>query len=254
MYSVEELQSAIDILKKLSREKNPLTGEWIKDWVFHDARIKERLKLAFAVLEEVVENGGEVVSVTKPVKFKLSEEMFKSVKLTSKPVSVSEFIKNVNETVNADKMQKLTAAPIHDWLSDSGYIRKRTKKVTRNTTEYVPAAGAYELGITAIEEVIKSTGEIKHCIALSSKAQVFILEHLEEILAPKESEYAKKFEKPKEGFNGRGGRWSEEEEAQLKAEFTSGENVDVIAVRHGRSSYAIWLRLQKMELVKEDDE
>ena len=79
-------------------------------------------------------------------------------------------------------MEKLTSTRLNKWLSQRGLISTQKVQTMVNKTVYKPTDLATKIGIVEEEVVDKKTGEVKVRIKLSAKAQLFVVENLQEII------------------------------------------------------------------------
>ena len=184
------IERAKAYVRMLAEGVHPLTGK-----VLPPEMTDEKLLKCFAFVGEIldvytdlVERMGEEESARgenvakKKEAFAISEEQRERIRLSSKPISVMYFMKNVNSVVDTATMRKLTSTRVNRWLVARGLFSESKVPMTIQRTVYTPSELAAKMGITASEYVDETSGEVKRQITLDEKAQLFIIENLDEIV------------------------------------------------------------------------
>ena len=127
------------------------------------------------------ENGGNYELVRKKEAFHLTQEQRWQVSISPGGTSPAGFLKNVNNLVNSQNMEKLTAKAVNTWLQNQGYISATKTQAVVNRTVWLPTGKAKEIGFSESACVDPRTGEIKRQMVYSQQAQEFLIEHLDEI-------------------------------------------------------------------------
>ena len=92
-------------------------------------------------------------------------------------------MKNINSVIDSDTTEKLSSTRINKWLTDKGLVITDKVPTLVSKTVYKPSEFASRIGIVEEEVVDKKSGEVKSQIKLSERAQLFIIENLEDIVA-----------------------------------------------------------------------
>ena len=92
-------------------------------------------------------------------------------------------MKNINAVIDAETTEKLSSTRINKWLVSRGLVASEKVKTVTSKTVYKPSDDAVRIGITEEAFVDKKSGEVKSQIKLEERAQLFIIENLEEIVA-----------------------------------------------------------------------
>ena len=182
-------------LQLLSNGVHPVTGQSIpQDSAFVDPKVKRCFSFISEVLDEYVElkakadqlekdrNKNTIVVAKKQV-FSITQEQCNSIKLSKEPISVMAFMKNINEVIDVETTEKLSSTRINKWLTNRGLVTSEKVQTVTNKTIYKPSDVAVRIGITEESFVDRKIGEVKTQIKLEERAQLFIIENLEEIIA-----------------------------------------------------------------------
>ena len=182
-------------LQLLSNGVHPVTGQSIpQDSAFADPKVKRCFSFISEVLDEYVElkakadqlekdrNKNTIVVAKKQV-FSITQEQCNSIKLSKEPISVMAFMKNINEVIDVETTEKLSSTRINKWLTNRGLVTSEKVQTVTNKTIYKPSDVAVRIGITEESFVDRKSGEVKTQIKLEERAQLFIIENLEEIIA-----------------------------------------------------------------------
>lgn len=182
-------------LQLLSNGVHPVTGQSIpQDSAFVDPKVKRCFSFITEVLDEYVELKAKVdqlekdrnkntIVVAKKQVFSITQEQCNSIKLSKEPISVMAFMKNINEVIDVETTEKLSSTRINKWLTNRGLVTSEKVQTVTNKTIYKPSDVAVRIGITEESFVDRKSGEVKTQIKLEERAQLFIIENLEEIIA-----------------------------------------------------------------------
>ena len=182
-------------MKLLCDGVHPVTGEEIPtDSALADGKVKRCFAFISEVLDEYAElterverlereKDKQVVVLQKKQQFTISREQCESIRLSREPLSVLAFMKNINSVIDSDTTEKLSSTRINKWLTDKGLVITDKVPTLVSKTVYKPSEFASRIGIVEEEVVDKKSGEVKSQIKLSERAQLFIIENLEDIVA-----------------------------------------------------------------------
>lgn len=182
-------------LQLLSNGVHPVTGQSIpQDSAFVDPKVKRCFSFITEVLDEYVELKAKVdqlekdrnkntIVVAKKQVFSITQEQCNNIKLSKEPISVMAFMKNINEVIDVETTEKLSSTRINKWLTNRGLVTSEKVQTVTNKTIYKPSDVAVRIGITEESFVDRKSGEVKTQIKLEERAQLFIIENLEEIIA-----------------------------------------------------------------------
>lgn len=198
------IQHAKGYLEQLSKGIDPISGAEVgSDSVAGEPRLQKCFAFVAEILGELLANGGRVdlsggaaakaeapppapppqyELVRKKEPFRLSAEQKRFVEITREPVTPTVFINHINRAVDTAAMEKLSIRRVNAWLLKNGYIAETRQPTVVTRTVMKPMEKAVEIGIQEQEQTDPRTGEIKPRIVLTSRAQAFLLDNLENIL------------------------------------------------------------------------
>lgn len=183
MNRLQKIQKAKSYMDMLSKEINPISGENSECDLTKNSEMKEIFSFVASLLGEIIENGGEVVSVSKPVAFSPGSINKNRVYLSESPVSIETLTLRINKQVNKNFMKNLGASKIKNWLIANGYASVEKIQVIKNENSLRLTENSEKIGIIETSKTDSETGEIKSKLMLSLCAQEYILENLEDICA-----------------------------------------------------------------------
>ncbi len=208
MNKFQVIEHAKNYLDMLAAGTDPISKEPIPDdSVVSRPQLKKCFQFVSAVLQEVLQNNGlvlpdaensntqapAVVPVTlngsnyelvrKKAAFCMTQEQKNKVLISRFPITPNAFLKNINLTVNAANMEKLSIKCVNAWLKSNGYITEGKKPTVINKTVWKPTQLAQQVGFTEMDVPDANTGEMKRQLMFTSQAQQFLLAHVEEIAA-----------------------------------------------------------------------
>ena len=250
MEKIQRLQKAKLYLEMLSCSMDPTTQEFIKSDILQKQEIKDMLKYISTVLEELIGNNGEVIKVTKPMNFQASKLNKQAIILSNTPIQLSALMTRINKQVDTKTMRKLGASKVSKWLIEQGYLVNEKVSVVKEVSQLTITDNAESFGIVMDNKVDEKTGEIKPCVLLTRKAQEYIVDNLENILAEELVESKEENISMKTNYSMRGQLWSKEEEVKLVFEYVEQKRtISEIARLHNRNNGGIRARLKKLGLV-----
>lgn len=195
MERIELVERAKMYLQLLSNGVHPVTGQSVpQDSAFVDPKVKRCFAFITEVLDEYValkakgeqlekDKEKNTIVVAKKQVFSITQEQCNCIKLSKEPISVMAFMKNINEVIDAETTEKLSSTRINKWLTNRGLVTTEKVQTVTNKTVYKPSDVAVRIGITEEAFVDKKSGEVKTQIKLEERAQLFIIENLEDIIA-----------------------------------------------------------------------
>ena len=194
MEKVRLIERAKMYLQLLNNGVHPVTMEEMpSNSVFMDEKVKSCFTFIMQILGEHIELLGKVeelevikeektVVVAQKEKFAITQEQCDNIKLSQKPVTILSFMNNINSAINTEVMEKLTSTRVNKWFTQRGLISSKKVETVVQKTVYQPTDLATKIGIVEEEVVDKKTGEVKVRIKLSARAQLFVVENLQEII------------------------------------------------------------------------
>ncbi len=179
MTELETIDRARMYLENMAAGVDPLTGRPVPEGeLVRQERIARCLSYAAGVLRQVVENGG--VTQPEPKKpFAIRPGALARVEYSSYPLGIMEVCRRISvASLDAD-MAGLSSKPILNWLEEKGFLQMQLNAEGKNSRR--PTEQGRRLGITEAERSGRTGTYIG--VVYGEKAQRFIVEHLEEMLA-----------------------------------------------------------------------
>ncbi|HWR23899.1 MAG TPA: hypothetical protein VN366_10545 [Feifaniaceae bacterium] len=168
-------------LSRLAEGYNPFTEEALpNDTVLSDPRMIRCLYFSVAILQKVIDNGGDIGTKRGSAKsgFCISDEELKRVHITQAPIPISSFVAEINNAVTDKNMKKLSAPAITNWLVAQGFLQLadpasgKRHKITTEQSKYI--------GISS--ELRNGPNGTYTALLYNAEAQQFILDNLNSIL------------------------------------------------------------------------
>ena len=185
MTDIEKVAYAKSFIDKLANGINPLNDTAVSnDDIVNNVRISRCLFCVSDILRQVIDNGG--TSVAKTVKhrkkeFSLTEQERARIKISEKPLTISEITKYLNSIVDLEVTKKLAVKAISEWLVSIGLLKVIT---VMGKSRKEPTQQGREIGIIT-EEKMGQYGPYTS-VLYSPQAQQFIYDNIEAILVAKE--------------------------------------------------------------------
>ena len=272
MTELEKIEYAKSFLDKLANGINPLDDTPVPEGeIVNNVRLSRCFFYVSDILRQVIDNGG----VTPPVRhpkigkqsFVLTDEARTTLKITDTPLTVSEIAGYLNDTIDENTTEKISAAAINGWLLAQGFLAVEER--ADGKTRKLPTSHGVELGI--ITETRNGQYGPYQVVLFSDAAQTFIYDHVEAIVthaeeakaAKKEQRAAAKAEKAaaraaaspapyspipasSTGFLDR--PWTETHDERLRSLYASGATVSEMADTIKRTEPGIRARLRELGL------
>ena len=119
---LDKLKRAKEYMQKLAKGVDPLTDTALPaDTALNNDRLSRCFAYVADVLQKAVDNGVRTSGWQKP--FSVAADELKRVVLSDQSVSISVFVKAVNDAVGNDGMKKLNHTTLTKWLVDEGFLR-----------------------------------------------------------------------------------------------------------------------------------
>jgi len=175
---IDKLKRAKEYMHMLAEGIDPITDTKLPaDTVLNNARLSRCFAYVAEVLQKVIDNGGRTSGWQKP--FFITADEIKRVTLTDQPVSISAFVKAVNDAVGDAGRKKLTHTILTKWLVEIGYLR--VVQDADNKTHKELTEKSAEIGISS--ELRNGQSGAYTAILYSRQAQQFLLDHLLSIVS-----------------------------------------------------------------------
>lgn len=179
MYEKRLVEHANDYIRKMAKGINPLTGEFVlDDDLINNVKISRCLFYVAEVLDDycnLLEGKNKVKG--KRTKFYARAEELACFEYSNEPIYVSVIADKINECVRKDKMRKLSATSISNWLVSRGLLVVTTSDNGKMSKR--PTSLGEEIGI---ETIVKDGKNGSYTVNIYNvKAQKFIVDNIEDI-------------------------------------------------------------------------
>lgn len=181
MGELDRLKQTKEYIDKLANGVNPVTDETVpEDSIINQVQLVRCFFYLSDVLRRVIENDEAAEQKKKPVKQKLvlSEEFKQRFNFPNKPVTISEFVRAVNGSIDLERMRKLPYRAITGWLKEKGFLIEFVDSLGK--TRKMPSEQGALIGIS-LEKRFGMYGEYT-VVLYNDQAQRFILDNIDEIL------------------------------------------------------------------------
>ena len=236
MTELETMERARMYMEKLANGINPIDGSAIPDEdVVNNVRLSRCFFYVADVLRQVIDNGG--ITPQKSVKkerFSLSVEKRRDFAFSDQAITISEFVKRINDLTMSENMTKLTTAVVIDWLVSIDVLQVETTAEGHSVKK--PTAYGAALGI-GVDTRTGMNGPYS-VVVYDRAAQEFLLDNLDAAL---DMYYAK--------TENQGQPWSPEHDQCLRELHQKGVDIKKIAITLKRNRSAIRARLKKLNLL-----
>ncbi len=176
MTDLEIMQRAKMYIEKMANGINPLTDENIaEDDILNNVKISRCLFYVSGVLNDVINNGGKVVSTgSKSNKrpFAITEKELSGFKYSQTPIALSEIAKRINDLVDTTSMKKVSYKNLADIMISDGYLQEVT---VGDRTHKKPTLEGLDLGM-CIDYRTRSDSQTYEVILYNLDAQHAVIE------------------------------------------------------------------------------
>lgn len=180
MTELEVMQRAKMYMDKLARGIDPTTGREVPwDSTLNNPRLGRCFAYVSEVLGRVIDNGGTVGKVSKTAEFSITPEQLSRVRISDYPVRITELTQNLYQAVNDPQMKQLSTTKITQWLIDRELMVKQTGP--EGKSQRIPTQRGLQMGMSTQRRQSRD-GEYL-AVYYDRRMQLFILDHLSEILA-----------------------------------------------------------------------
>lgn len=190
------IQHAKSYLDMLTNGIDPIhKTKFTEDSVVSQPQLQMCFAYVSGILQELLDHNGYVALpdengktyelVSRKEAFYFTQEQKRLITINPVGTSPAGFLKNVNRLVNSQCMEKLTAKAVNAWLQNNGYIAATKTSTVVNRTVWLATGKAKDLGFGETACADPVTGEVKRQMVYSPQAQLFLIDHLDEIVAAK---------------------------------------------------------------------
>ncbi|MBO5269437.1 MAG: hypothetical protein J6B77_01540 [Clostridia bacterium] len=244
MTELEKIEYARTFMDKLANGINPLDDTPIPETdIVNNVRLSRCFFYVSDILRQVIENGGTAAPAPTPQKkerkkaFVLSEEERAGLRISERPITVSEIAERLNERIDPDKVKKISAVMINHWLVTEGYLEQVA--LANGKSRKMPTPSGEAIGIFA-EEKTGQYGTYFN-VLFRPQAQQFVYDHIAEIVELKSEK-----DDPLAEFHHR--PWTEEHDAALTELFRKNASVSEMASLLKRTADGVRTRIKELGL------
>ena len=178
MTELEVVQRAKLYMDQLSQGIDPISGQKVsEDTVLNNVRLARCFSYVSGILEQVIQNGGQVGAIQK-TDFSITQEQMARVQISNYPIRITEFAELVLQAVGRNDVKRPNAVKITNWLMEKGFLTKES--TPDGKSRRVPTAAGSKLGMTTQQRQTPD-GEYL-AIYYNANAQRFLLDNLYDIL------------------------------------------------------------------------
>ena len=176
MNEQQKIEKAKEILEKIAKGVDPLTGEQIEGESFLN---DPRMIRCFYFVAEVLDNVNKgVYSSRRGGKFVITEEQKKMVEFPAENIGVNEFSKRINACIDPAVSKNLTGTELNKKLKKLGILSEEQygEGKTRTTTNDRSAEFGFEL------EPKSYNGVEYNMVVINDIGKKYLLENIEQIM------------------------------------------------------------------------
>lgn len=177
MTELEIMQRAKMYMDKLAQGIDPISDQEIpEDSVLNNVRLARCFFYVSGILDQVIANGGKVMSTPKK-DFSITEEELRRVNPSQEPIRITEFVELVMNAVQDPDRKRLKTTTITDWLIEKGFMVKQAGADGKSIR--LPTAMGERIGLTV--KLREGKYGIYQAVYYSEEAQRFLIDHLMEM-------------------------------------------------------------------------
>ena len=250
MERLQMIEKAKTYLENLVDSIDPITQKAIDDSLLNKREIKDIFIYIISLLNELIDNNGEVINVNEPIEFTVDRIDKGLITVSNQPIQVNGFVKRINKQVDKTKMATFKSSSLTEWLLNNGFINKEKRAVLKDEIYYSTTSASRDVGIIEQDRTNPETGEVRKVLVLTKKAQEFIVDNLENIMSNIDEIVLPKVDDNEQDEECAWQVWTEEEQDRLICEFTKDKlTIEEIANIHHRRTGGIRARLKKLGLI-----
>lgn len=243
MTELEKIAYAKSFIDKLADGINPLDDSPVPDGdIVNNVRLSRCFFYVSDILRQVIENGGvsaQKVKNQKKLPFALTDEQRSEIRISPRPITVSDIADYLNSLVDTETMTKISSSTITNWLVHLGLLEIVERADGKKSK--LPTEEGRGIGIIT-EDRLGQYGTYR-VVLYSPESQQFIYDNIEAALDLKTEQ-----NDPLAEFHSR--PWTEEHISTLTKMFQEGRTVSEMAYELKRTNGGIRARLKKLGLAE----
>lgn len=124
MTELEIMQRAKMYMEKLAQGIDPISDqEMPEDSVLNNVRLARCFFYVSGILDQVIANGGKVVSISQK-DFFITDEELRRVNPSQEPIRITQFVDLIMNAINDPDRKRLKTTTITGWLIQKGFMTK----------------------------------------------------------------------------------------------------------------------------------
>ena len=177
MTELEIMQRAKMYMDKLAQGIDPISDQEVpNDSVLNNVRLARCFFYVSGVLEQVIANGGRVISGEKD--FYITQEELSRLQPSTEALRITQLTDRIMNAVNDPARKRLKTTTVTGWLIEKGFLTKQTD--ASGKSRRMPTAAGDQLGLIVREQ--QGRDGLYHAVLYSAGAQQFVFDHLMEML------------------------------------------------------------------------
>lgn len=178
MTELEIMRRAKMYMEKLAQGIDPISDQEMPwDSVLNNVRLARCFFYVSGILDQVIANGGKVVSAPQK-DFFITDEELRRVNPSQEPIRITQFVELVMNAINDPDRKRLKTTTITGWLIEKGFMSKQAD--ADGKSKRLPTAMGERLGLSS--KLREGQYGTYQAVYYSEEAQRFLLDHLQEIL------------------------------------------------------------------------
>jgi len=179
--NIELLKRAKNYIEALANGIDPIIGDVLQnETILNNVKISRCLFFVSGVLKEVIDNGGQVMHITKKaikIPFSITPEQKAKIELSTVPLQITEFVARINAQIDECTQGKIPPNWFTTYLVEEGYL---TVININGNKHKEPTDAGKKLGIITewVDYLDKHYARIKY----DENAQRFLLDNLDEVI------------------------------------------------------------------------
>ena len=178
MTELEKMRHAHGYILNLANGIDPISAQELpNDTALNNVRLSRCFFYVADILNQVIDNGG-CVGEYKGGEFVLSDEFRARLLTVGRDVSITDFVKPINEQAMLFGMKRIPVTAFTAWMMEKGFLTENiyNGKRRKDLTEDGESLGIFT------EERTGKIGQPYKAIIYTQRAQQFLLDNLDEIV------------------------------------------------------------------------
>jgi hypothetical protein len=180
----EKMEKAKNVLLKIAKGIDPLTGEIISENSFlNDARIIRCFYYVTEVLDKAMKGTYGRVG-KKPVVFSITPEQKNEVKFPESNIGVNEFARCINMYIDTSKSKKVTGVRINKGLKKMGILSEQD--TGNGKTRTITNSESMKYGFETEKKIFN--GSEYEMVVINNKGKKYLLDNIESLMSDEQED------------------------------------------------------------------